>query len=344
MNFKAHKFCKFIGQLSVKCEELMRDFPPKYDNPRKKAFYEKAAFCHRNQKGIIKISRVEFSYEKAGEILMKKNDFDLKWTPKFYDYQNDGKTENDYVWYVNFADPVLFGYYDGDLFVQDEIQTLEMPLLASSMHYLDSLNDENFKTLTVETVLDIETLTKKKKPKPYLLENVPHWISVNTMPKLKDGSTVSIYGRNFRTASDEAIENGLNVVQEEIRRNIIAIAAPVGRDSYKKNEIFQILETLISSFSAAVKQTKEKRVERCVIHSGNWGCGAFGGNLELAYLCQLFAASVCGVDELHLHGCNESVLQKAKEKYKEIKDEIRVHEVVDFLMKQNYQWNESDGN
>ncbi|KAF9967990.1 hypothetical protein BGZ70_007274 [Mortierella alpina] len=31
-----------------------------------------------------------------------------------------------------------------------------------------------------------------------------------------------------------------------------------------------------------------------VLHQGNWGCGAFGGHLQLKFLIQLLAASVCG--------------------------------------------------
>jgi hypothetical protein len=30
------------------------------------------------------------------------------------------------------------------------------------------------------------------------------------------------------------------------------------------------------------------------IATGNWGCGAFGGHLELKFMIQLLAASVCG--------------------------------------------------
>lgn len=33
-------------------------------------------------------------------------------------------------------------------------------------------------------------------------------------------------------------------------------------------------------------------ISNCEI--GNWGCGAFGGHLELKFLIQLLAASVCG--------------------------------------------------
>ena len=34
------------------------------------------------------------------------------------------------------------------------------------------------------------------------------------------------------------------------------------------------------------------------IVTGNWGCGAFGGYVQLKFLIQLVAASVCGRQEL----------------------------------------------
>lgn len=44
-----------------------------------------------------------------------------------------------------------------------------------------------------------------------------------------------------------------------------------------------------------------------VIATGNWGCGAFNGNLELKFLIQLIAASSAGRD-LHYFTFGEKAL------------------------------------
>jgi hypothetical protein len=37
------------------------------------------------------------------------------------------------------------------------------------------------------------------------------------------------------------------------------------------------------------------------VHSGYWGCGAFGGNPEMMLLLQMLAARAAGVEHLVLH-------------------------------------------
>lgn len=40
---------------------------------------------------------------------------------------------------------------------------------------------------------------------------------------------------------------------------------------------------------------------RVVVHTGNWGTGAFGGNKVLMACIQMYAARVAGLDELVFH-------------------------------------------
>lgn len=50
----------------------------------------------------------------------------------------DGLTDtNKWVdWHINFADFHLFGFYEGGLFAQDEMQVAEHPILGSIRDYL----------------------------------------------------------------------------------------------------------------------------------------------------------------------------------------------------------------
>ena len=340
MKFKAHKFCSFLAKASVKCRNL-RNLTPMFENQVKKQIFEKAAYIHRKQNGIIRISKVMFSDvdHKLAELKLKKNDFELKTRPYFYDYLADGTKEEETVWYVNFASEELFGYYDGNGFSQDEIQAVEMPLLVSVRIYLESLKDEGFSTRTVEKVFSEESGKRVLKPTPFLFENVPLWVCVNTSPKLKDGTQASIYGWKFAGASKEAIEAGISLVSQDFKLNVISISAPAGgRDFYKEAEIQQIVESLVSSFSAAVKQTREQKKKKCIIHSGNWGTGS-GGNYELIYLCQIYAASVCGVDHLILHDCKTQILQSVLKKYEEINEEGSLIEFMEAVRSFGFMWN-----
>lgn len=45
--------------------------------------------------------------------------------------KNPKEEEHETHWHVNFADPLLFGYAEGSLFAQDELQVVEHPILVS---------------------------------------------------------------------------------------------------------------------------------------------------------------------------------------------------------------------
>lgn len=41
--------------------------------------------------------------------------------------------------------------------------------------------------------------------------------------------------------------------------------------------------------------------EKCVINTGNWGCGVFGNNLHIITIIQLLAAYLADIDLLVYH-------------------------------------------
>ena len=55
-------------------------------------------------------------------------------------------------------------------------------------------------------------------------------------------------------------------------------------------------------------------IKKIIIHTGNWGCGAFGGNVELHTMLQIIAAVSAGVDEMIYHAVDEKNLSNAFEK------------------------------
>ncbi|MBQ0052612.1 MAG: hypothetical protein KBT11_11215 [Treponema sp.] len=351
MKNNTHGLLNYLGKAKVTIQELLKRYPPEYTNDNKLEAYNNAVRFHGKKDGEITITRVNFDVSKKDLPLEKKNSI-ARIATGFYKYQEDNSDETRTVWYVNFADPMLFGYYDGSAFAQDEIQTLEMPLLASCMLFLDGEKIPGLESKTIElksTVYEAEPNyyieRKRRFPTPYLIENVPYWISVKTNPLLADGTRENIYGRLMRDASKEAIRAGIKTFEDDLKNNIIAIAAPEGgRSLYTENQIEYVLQGLITAFAAAVQQTKVAGKLKTVIHSGNLGCGAFGGNKELMYLAQIYAASVTGVDELVMHISENEIFSVAEKKFSEMKSEWNFADSVKFLMGQNYRWNTGDGN
>lgn len=360
MKAKGQKAAVCMAKESVKVQELFKNFPPKYQNATKRKYYEKAAYIHRHQKGIIKISRWQFANERKSPLELIQQATVIENDPKFFDY-SDNDTEDSRVFYLNFADPLLFGYYDTNLFAQDEIQTFEHPLLASVSEYLEAKKISGLEPLT-----EVKERTNDEKhrilhiPTPYIIENVPYWIQVNTNPVLKNGKTANIYGRNFSIASKyaesetesedkqiarEIFSRAFTLIEREEKHNILAMAAPssgYGNDLYTEQELILLLTCLLVGFGGAAKCTSQSKKEECVIHTGNWGCGAFGNDKELVYLMQMFCASVTGISKIVFHGLSitdKVIFENARKKLAELKDGDRI---IDFLLAQEYRWHFGD--
>lgn len=329
MKAKAQKGTKMLGNVSVKVQDLMKKYPPVFENSIKKEYYEKAAFCHRKQNGIVKISRWTFVTERKSPLCLEKHELEIQNVSCFFSYEEGKKDEK--IWWLNFADENLFDYYGSDLFAQDEIQTFEHPLLGSVMEYLDT-----------EKIPEMPSKTEEKdRTTPYLIENIPYWIRVNVTPILQNGEQGNFYGWRFSKSSKEVISRGVSIIERDWKNNIIAMAAPSGgKGEYSQNELIRLMETVLVAFGAAVKTGNLEKYKKTIIHTGNWGCGAFGNNKELMYLSQIIAASLVGVDTLIFHSADSDILEQAKIKFQNIQEE----KLILFLENQHYHWQNPDGN
>ena len=314
--------------LSLDVQDLIQNYLPEYTCANKKTKFEEALRIYKNQTGNIGVSRWKFT---GGKLPLMKNAVNVQFRDDYFCY-DDKDSADTKVYYLNYADPNLFGYYDSDLFAQDEIQTLEHPLLGSVMEYIDKNETEQLKSLTEED----------GEPTPYIVEGAPYWLKVVTNPVLPTGEVLNLYGRNFCRASKEILDIAVTPVVEEKKNNIIAMAAPaLGQGEYKRKQIEQILKAVIAAFSAEVSLTRGKK---CVIHTGNWGAGAFGNNRELIYLAQLLGASAAGGAELVFHAINADDFAVAQKKFDDWKGSADFAECVDFFVSQHYLWGNGDGN
>ena len=235
-------------------------------------------------------------------------------------------------WHVNFADPDLFCAYAGGLFAQDEMQVAEHPVLASVRE-----------RLMAASPLDAGTVDGRD-PTPITIRGVERRIAVAT--DVTPDRPRGLYGNGFAKADAETIRRATRVIDPPTVTNLIAIAAPSGGHGvYSAADVDGILSTAYTAFAAAAAESGSSPT---VVHTGFWGCGAFGGNRTLMPLLQLLAARLAGVGRVAFHATSpagrvtfgESVvlLDRLTAKHRTTDD------VVTAVVGQAFRWGVSDGN
>ena len=313
--------------------DLAHDYPLNFDFGKKQLLYLLSGEASYDSPPDVTVSR--WSLEARPEHILSTA-CSIGQTPTYFDYQPSTPGGTDH-WYLNFADRHLFGFYRSSLFAQDEMQVAEHPVLASirSKLLIQSEVDSCFQPLT---------RTDNGSTTPYLIRAAERRIAVDTLPTADNPR--GLYGNNFSEASDDVIRKATTVLEPPTLSNIIAIDAPTPDFGiYTEQQVEQVLLTAYTGFSAAVMSAASAGFECTVIHSGNWGCGAFGGNRELMYLAQMIAADLAGADELLLHSVDSLSYEQARNHYQVLCESgADLPGALGFIINQQYQWGVSDGN
>jgi hypothetical protein len=194
-------------------------------------------------------------------------------------------------WHVNFADPRLFVAYSGALFAQDEMQVAEHPALGSLK---EALLAGGHPALTVED----------GHPTPVIIKGVERRCRIATDRDLAAGRPRGLYGNAFGQASEDVVRRAVTPIEPPTVTNLIAMAAPDGGvGPYEARDLEYVLDTAFTGFRAAVLESADDagKTPPVVVHTGHWGCGAFGGNRVVMATLQALAAQMAGVDRLVLH-------------------------------------------
>ena len=171
--------------------------------------------------------------------------------------------------------------------------------------------------------------------------------------------TTKVYGNAFATASDRQLTQACHYLSKPQTVNLIAIEAPShGRGSYNRDDVDYILVTCYAGFKAAqilanktrVLNTRNARQERnarfrTVIHTGWWGCGAYGNNRQMMVMTQLLAAYWAQIDELVFHTQtmeHQQHIDNAQKMVEKLLEEKDVGKVVDRIVQLNLQWDRSN--
>jgi hypothetical protein len=243
------------------------------------------------------------------------------------------------VWHVNFADPELFVAYGSALLAQDELQVLEHPVLGSLR---EALLNSGPSPRTREN----------GRSTPVLVAGVPRQCALDTFPDPGQGRPRGLYGNHFQQASWESVRSALSILRPPSVTNLVCISAPCGSGRYTESQIRDVLETAYTGMKAARSESELVTAEDCVeIHTGFWGCGAFGGNRPLMALLQLLAARLAGIGKLVFYTAaqseviafenGQSVLRRILE---QSGAEPPLQKIVDAIFDRHFSWGVSDGN
>ena len=270
--------------------DLMRRHPPVLRNENKQLLFRIACPAGTAHAGELEYSRWpewpppdRVDAPGGGERVVVRDGH--------YDYRPVLDPAIGVEWHVNFADPNLFYAYGSALFAQDEIQVAEHPVLGALR---EALYAEGQPTTTIEN----------GRPTPVLVMGAERRISIRTAPEAERGGPSWLYGMAFAGATADTIRAATTRIDPPTISNILAIVAPYGGGGrYQQEQIGLALATAYSGFGAAVLESRRSAGPdaQVAIHSGFWGCGAFGGNRVMMTLLQVLAADMAGVDRLVLH-------------------------------------------
>jgi Poly (ADP-ribose) glycohydrolase (PARG), Macro domain fold len=279
-----------LERLDYDVEDLMTLHPPLWRHPNKAAVFDVAC-----PSGTVHRGRIGYTRWKAlplpDTIDPSVAPTDVVERPGFYDYVPVLEPGAGMEWHVNFADPHLFVAYGSSLFAQDELQVAEHPALGALK---EALAADRHPAMTVDT----------GSPTPVLVTAVPRRCAISTSPDPGAGRPAGLYGAAFSRATPRMVREACAPIEPPTLTNVLAMAAPRGgRGAYRRDEIVAVLTTAFTGFRAAVAESSRAMGPgiAVAVHSGFWGCGAFGGNRTLMTLLQWVAADMAGIDLLVLH-------------------------------------------
>lgn len=255
----------------------------------------------------------------------------------YYDYRPILDPGVGAEWHVNFADPNLFYAYGSALFAQDEIQVAEHPVLGSLR---EALVAEGRPTTTREN----------GRPTPVLVMAAERRVSIETAPGAGRGRPSWLYGMAFARATADAVREATTRIDPPTISNIVAIVAPyAGFGRYQGEQIDLAISTAYSGFRAAVLESRRTAGPDALvaIHSGFWGCGAFGGNRVMMTLVQLLAADMAGVARLVFHigdPSGRTSVERAQALAPDLATATSAAELIARVEALGLAWGVSDGN
>lgn len=316
-------------------QQLFADHPPAINFRNKQVVYEIACPVGCRHSGDLQFSRWQ-ALPLANTVNVAEWQTELVSREDSFGYepvQQHGMQE----WYLNFANWDLFSDYGGPLLAQDEHQVAEHPALGALREALLS------EGVPFNTKEDDE-------PTPILIRDVERRCILDTQVNVKEGRPYGLYGIEFARAHPDEIRKAVKTINPPTKSNILAIEAPAdGAGAYVAETVLFILKTAYSGFSAARHESIVNcQAQSVSIHTGFWGCGAYGGNRVMMAALQLVAANMAKIDQLVFHTFSESGtedLQQATSYLRNILPSVTsMDDLITSIVNLHLVWGTSDGN
>ena len=319
------------GEFEV--SRLIAEHPPRWRDRNKEVVFRIASDPEVPFAGVVRYAR----WPKAGRppTVTARSRVDVR--EGFFDYAPSGQG-GEAEWHMNFADPRLFVAYGSGLLAQDEMQVAEHPVLGSLREALLARGPEPM------------TCGDWGDPTPVTVTGVQRRCAIETSPDAAAGRPRGLYGNAFARASEQEVRAATRPLSPPTLSRILAIAAPAGgRGPYTRSELQDVLGTAHSGFTAARRESEalSGAGRRTMVHTGFWGCGAYGGNHTVMTILQSLAADLAKVDLVFHAGKagGAAVVTQALADYASILDVTHeVSRVLDELERRGHRWGESDGN
>ena len=128
-------------------------------------------------------------------------------------------------------------------------------------------------------------------------------------------------------------ESAIKDEQNLIRHNIIAIDAVelFNSGGVDQDSVMRDLIKAYVGFNLINFDDKDVAKMPKTISSGNWGCGAFGGDYELKFIQQWLAATYAGVEKLYYYTFGRNEMNKIV-KYKEEMKSLNADDLLKTMM------------
>lgn len=319
-----------IGQRDFELGALTKAFPPNWLHPHKKRIHEICRMVREPDDPLMPVSVSRWTGELPSTGKLEASDMEISACAEFFEYEESISRDRS-VWYLNFAHSNLFCAYGGPLLAQDELQCLEHPVLGSIAEALRA--DAHFHPVTVH----------EGRPTPILVKGALRVCKLDTSPSGEE--PLGLYGNAFAASGWANISDKLEFLEPASVTNIVAMEALTGAiGGYTKEQIRYLLETAFIGFSAAVRESHLPTE----VHTGFWGCGAYGGNRLMMSVLQIVAATLAQIDQLIIHTGSRDALNIISEAI-DLVDSFEmqrseVDQLISIIAALNLEWGISDGN
>ncbi len=337
-----HPTPALLGSVEFAADALTREHPPRFRNDNKRLVHAIACPEGATHRGAIRCTR--WRALSLSPLAWPGSRCELEVHEGVFDYGAESESRG-VPWTMNFAHSDLFCAYGGHPFAQDEIQVAEHPALASLREALLA------RLMGPGDATDelLPCTVAAGQPTPVLIAGVERRCVVETDINPERGRPLGLYGRRFARAPADAVRQATTRLEPPTVSNILAMEAPAClHGPYSEDQLEFILQTAITGFAAARASSAPSAT---TIHTGFWGCGAYGGDRTLMAMLQLIAADVAGVDRVVFHTVDRAGGVPLKRAHAVLEtlagalgSGVPLPELAACVAQMGFRWGVSDGN